>query len=168
MMRRLIASGLLLTTLVLPAAAQRGGGGRGAGAGDGGGPTTLEFSRLEILTQAFKLTKDQRDKVRALFDAAHKDAAPIRDGLARSRAAITAAIQGGKGQSDVDQAVKDYAAQATAMTALEMTALGRVLKTLEPAQAANSAGVQNAFFMVRGMFLSKGKWDVIPDGSYRY
>ena len=168
MMPRLVASLLLVTTLVLPAAAQRGGGGRGAGGGDGGGPTQLELSRLEILTQAFKLTKDQRDKVRALLDAAQKEAAPFRDGLTSTRATITAAIQGGKNQSEIDQAVKDYAAQATAMTALEMTALARVLQALDPTQAANAAAVQNAFFMVRGMFLSSRKWDVIPDGLHRY
>ena len=127
----------------------------------------LQLSRLEQLTVTFKLAKDQKQQVKALLDDAHKNAAPVRDGLTETRNAIAAAIQSGKNQNDIDGAVNSYAAQATAMTELEMRALARVLQTLDKDQAANAAGVQTAFFMVRGMFLSK-KWDVIPDGSYRY
>ena len=166
MTRRTILILLIAAAIATSAAAQRGG--RGGGGGDaGGGPMTLEFSRLETLTQSFKLTKDQKDKVKELFDEAQKNAAPMREGLAGTRTAISTAIQGGKSQADVDAAVNDYAAQATAMTALEMKALGRMLQLLDKEQGANAAAVQNAFFMIRGMFLSK-KWDVIPSGSYRY
>jgi Spy/CpxP family protein refolding chaperone len=163
--RRSVVIALLLAGVTTVAAAQRGG--RGGGDTGGGGQMTIELSRLGLLTQAFKLTKEQKDKVKALFDDAQTSAAPVRDGLARSRAAIAAAIQGGKSQAEIDDAVKGYAAQATAMTELEMKALARMLQTLDKEQAGNAAAVQNAFFMVRGMFLSK-KWDVIPDGSYRY
>jgi Spy/CpxP family protein refolding chaperone len=163
---RLALAAVLVAAVATAGFAQRGG--RGAGGGDtGGGQMTLEFSRLEQLTRTFKLTRDQKDKVKAFLDDAQKNAAPIRDGLTETRNAIAAAIQSGKDQKDIDEAVKGYATQATAMTELEMRALARVLQTLDPDQAANAAGVQTAFFMVRGMFLSK-KWDVIPDGSYRY
>ena len=166
-MRTALALASMLVAAVATAGfAQRGG--RGGGGGEtGGGQMTLELSRLELLTRTFKLTKDQKDKVKALFDDAQKNAAPVRDGLTETRNAIASAIQSGKSQHDIDEAVKGYAAQATAMTELEMRTLARVLQTLDKDQAANAAGVQTAFFMVRGMFLAK-KWDVIPDGSYRY
>jgi len=163
---RLVLAAVLVALVATAGFAQRGG--RGGGGGDtGGGQMTLELSRLEQLTVTFKLNKDQKQKVKALLDDAQKNAAPIRDGLTETRDAIAAAIQGGQAQNDIDKAVAGYAAQATAMTELEMRALARVLQTLDKDQAANAAGVQTAFFMVRGMFLSK-KWDVIPDGSYRY
>jgi hypothetical protein len=161
---RLVLAAVLVATVATSGVAQRGG--RGGGE-TGGGPMTLELSRLEQLTVTFKLTKDQKQSVKALLDDAQKNAAPIRDGLTETRNAIAAAIQGGKDQSEIDKAVTGYAAQVTAMTELEMRALARVLQTLDKDQAANAAGVQTAFFMVRGMFLAK-KWDVIPDGSYRY
>jgi Spy/CpxP family protein refolding chaperone len=167
MTRRATLIVLIVAAVATSAAAQRGGRGGGGGGDAGGGPMTMEFSRLETLTQSFKLTKDQKDKVKELFDEAQKNAAPMREGLAGTRTAISTAIQGGKSQADVDAAVKDYAAQATAMTALEMKALGRMLQLLDKEQGANAAAVQNAFFMIRGMFLSK-KWDIIPSGSYRY
>ena len=164
MSRRSAAIALLLAGLTTAVAAQRG----GRGGGDtGGGQMTIELSRLGLLTQAFKLTKEQKDTVKTLFDDAQTSAAPIRDGLTRTRAAIAAAIQGGKSQAEIDEAVRGYAAQATAMTEIEMKALAKMLQGLDKEQAGNAGAVQNAFFMVRGMFLSK-KWDVIPDGSYRY
>lgn len=165
MIARLIIAAVLAVGVVAGTHAQRGGG-RGGDTG-GGGPTTLEFSRLEILTQAFKLDKDQKASVKALLDAAHKTAAPLREGLVRTRAAISASIQAGKSQSEIDDGVKQYATQATAMTAVEMKALAQLLKTLQKEQT-NAAAVQTAFFLVRGMFLSDKKWDIIPDASYRY
>ena len=167
MIARLIIAAVLAAGVVADTHAQRGGGGRGGDTG-GGGPTTLELSRLEILTQAFKLDKDQKTSVKLLLDAAHKTAAPFREGLTRTRAAISAAIQAGKSQGDIDDGVKQYAAHATAMTAVEMKALAQLLKTLQKEQASNAAAVQTAFFLVRGMFLSDKKWDIIPDASYRY
>ena len=143
-----------------PAFAQgRGGGGARMSAG------AVSTGRLDSLEMSFKLTKDQKKAVKAILDDAHKSAAPVRDGLAKARAAIAAAVQANKGQADIDQAVKGYAEQASAMTAIEMKALGQVLKSLDKDQMANSAAVSSAFFMMRGAFLDNKKWDDIPDGK---
>ena len=78
MIPRLVLAAVLVALVATAGFAQRGG--RGGGGGDtGGGPMTLELSRLEQLTVTFKLTKDQKQKVRALLDDAQKNAAPIRD-----------------------------------------------------------------------------------------
>jgi hypothetical protein len=168
MIARVTAIGVLVAALTGAAFAQRGGGRGGGGGGDDFGGQPLELSRLELLTRAFKLNKDQKDKVKAMLDEAHKGAAPARDGLTRTRGAIAAAVQSGKSQAEIDEAVKSYAEQATAMTEIEMKALASVLRSVDPEMASNGASVQTAFFMFRGMFLNSKKWDLIPDGSYRY
>ena len=166
MIARATAIGVLAAAITAAGFAQGRGGGRGGGGDDFGGQA-LELSRLELLTRAFKLNKDQKDKVRAILDEAHKSAAPAREGLTRTRSAIAAAVQSGKSQAEIDDAVKGYGEQATAMTEIEMRALSNVLKAVDPEMASNGAAVQTAFYMFRGIFLNK-KWDLIPDGSYRY
>jgi Spy/CpxP family protein refolding chaperone len=161
---RVLTIGVLVAGLTSVTLAQRGAGGRGGGGDDFGGQP-LELSRMELLTRAFKLNKDQKDKIKAILDEAHKSAAPARDGLTRTRTAIAGAVQSGKSQAEVDAAVKSYAEQATAMTGIEMKALANVLKSVDPEMASNPASVQTAFFMFRGMFLNNKKWDLIP---YRY
>jgi Spy/CpxP family protein refolding chaperone len=157
----------LLTTLALVLVvsawpqAQRGGGRGGGGmpGGDGG----YQYSRLEILANAFALNKDQKKTVKGLLDDAHKAAAPTRDALASSHAAIGAAIAANKSQAEIDAAVKEYAKHAAAMTELEMKALAQVLTPLEPEQRTNGAAIRTAFFLMRGIFLDDKKWDAVPD-----
>jgi hypothetical protein len=141
--------------------AQRGGGGGGAGGASAAAP---DVSRLDSLESDFKLTKDQKKSIKTILDDDHKSAAPIREALARTRAAIAAAIQGGKGQAEIDSAVSAYAEQAAAMTALEMKALGQVLQALDQNQRSNTAAIRSAFFMMRGIFLDAKRWDEAPDG----
>ena len=144
-------------TLAAPIFAQRGGG-RGSG-----GSVTFQLTRLEILASGFSLNKDQKRAVKTILDDAHKSAAPVREGLTRTRAAIAAAIQASKEPTEVDRATSDYAEQAAAMTALEMTTLAQVIQTLDQAQRGNSAGIRTAFFLMRGIFLDKKRWDDVPD-----
>jgi Spy/CpxP family protein refolding chaperone len=123
-----------------------------------------EKSRLDTLDAAFTLTKEQKKSIKALLDDAHKSAAPAREGLTKTRAAIAAAIQGNKGQADIDAAVKAYAEQSAAMTAIEMKALADIMKAVDATQRANNAAVSSAFFLLRGAFLDSKRWDDIPDG----
>lgn len=151
------AAVVVAATLAAPIFAQRGGG-RG-----GGGSVTFQLTRLEILAAGFNLNKDQKRAVKTILDDAHKSAAPVREGLTRTRAAIAAAIQASKEQSEIDRAISDYAEQAAAMTVLEMTTLAQVIQTLDHAQRGNSAGIRSAFFLMRGIFLDKKRWDDVPD-----
>jgi hypothetical protein len=135
--------------------AQRGGG--------GAPPIPQALTRLNILESGFKLNKDQKKAVKTILDEAHKSAAPVREALTRTHAAIAAAIQSGKSQEIIDAAVNEYAQQAAAMAALEMQALAQVLQTLDQEQRANGAGVRSAFFLMRGIFLDNKRWDDVPD-----
>jgi hypothetical protein len=130
----------------------------------GGAPATpLEQTRLNILESGFKLNKDQKKAVKTILDEAHRSAAPVREALTRTHAAIAAAIQSSKSQEIIDAAVNEYAQQAAAMTALEMQALAQVLQTLDQEQRANGTGVRSAFFLMRGIFLDNKRWDDVPD-----
>ena len=160
MSRRGALVGLLAAVVVVAvfptrAFTQRGGG--------GAPPTPLEQTRLNILESAFTLNKDQKKAVKTILDEAHKSAAPVREALSTTHAAIAAAIQSNRSQEVVDAAVNEYAQQAAAMTAIEMQALAQVLQTLEQEQRANGAGVRSAFFLMRGIFLDNKRWDDVPD-----
>jgi hypothetical protein len=142
---------IAITIVVLAAAigeAQRGG--------------AFPFSRLESLEENFKLNGDQKKAVKAALDDAHKSAAPIRDALLKTHAALGAAVQAGASQADLDAAARAYGEQAAAMARIEMDALAKVLAIADP-DLKNSQAIQAAFFMARGMFLKNNKWDEIPE-----
>src|SRR5262245_44237265 len=83
-------------------------------------------SRLVSLEKAFELTKEQKNSIKALMDAAHKEALPIREGLMKTHAAIAAAVQAGKPQAEIDAASKAYGEQAALMAGAEMKALADI------------------------------------------
>jgi hypothetical protein len=130
----------------------------------GRGPTGVVLGRLEILNTLFTMKSDQKKDIKAWFDAAFKSMADTRAGLTSTRAALAAAIQAGKGQADIDAAAQAYAVHVTAMTDAEMTALARLIQRLEPEQRSNNASIATAFGLMRGIFVNKSKWDIIPDG----
>jgi len=153
----------LACALVVSLQAQRGGGGGGADP-----PMRLELGRLDTLADRFAMSKEQKDKTKAIIDAAHKAAAPIRAGLESTRAAIGTAIAAGKPQAEIDEAVSAYAEQATAMTAHEMKTLAEVLRLLPVEQRQRGTAMQEAFFMFRGIFLDERRWNIFADGFYGY
>ena len=143
--------------------AQRGGGRGRSGGETADGAEVYPPTRLQILETAFRLKKDQKKAIKAIMDEAHKSAAPIREGLISTRAAIAAAVEGNKSQAEIDAGVNDYAGQAAAMTAIEMKALAQVVQVLDAEQRGNAAGIRSAFFLMRGMFLDNKRWDDVPD-----
>ena len=153
----LLAAVVVVAAFPTRALTQRGGSGAAP-------PIPVEQTRLNIFESGFRLNKDQKKSVKTMLDDAHKSAAPVREALTRTHAAIGAAIQSGRSQADIEAAVNEYAQQAAAMTALEMKALAQLLQALEPEQRANAAGVRSAFFLMRGIFLDTKRWDDTPDG----
>lgn len=155
----ILAGAIVVTAMAAVPYAQRGGGG-GMPASQVGG---FQLSRLEMLTNDFQLTKDQKKAIKTLLDDAHKNAATTRDSLFNAHAAIATGIAANKGQAEIDAAVKQYGQQAAAMATLEMKTLAQVLQQLEPAQRANQAAVRSAFVLMHGVFLDSKKWDAVPD-----
>lgn len=146
---------LLLSVILLAgvAAAQ----GRGGGSRNGGGnnmPSTgpARISRLDMLGQFLSLTKDQKKDVKTIMDDGQKEAAPLHDQLSKARAQVAAAIQAGKSQDEIGQAIKAYADIQAQMAAIEMKAFAGIYKDLDSAQQQNAPRL---FAMMNGVF--KGK-----------
>jgi Spy/CpxP family protein refolding chaperone len=159
----ILIAGLAAAVMVTAVSAQRGGGGGGASNLQVGGDTGRKLSRLELMTKALALDDDQTKQFKAAFDEGQKNAAPIKLALVDAHAAIGAAIQGAKGQAEIDKAVLEYANQSAAMTSVEVKSLAAAMKSLKPEQLANEKGVDSILGMLHGIFL--GKWDSVPDGK---
>ena len=134
------------------------GGGRGGGGGGGLAPQAgpVIKNHMEMLSDALQLSKEQKKDVKALMDASHKEATPLRDQLVKGRAQIAAAIQGGK-QEEIDGAVKSYSQVDAQMSAIEMKAFAGIYKTLDAEQKQKA---RNVFMMMTGIFTRKNWVDV--------
>jgi hypothetical protein len=152
MFLKLLLSGILATTLAF---AQRGGGGGGSGGG-GIDMSAMQMgqvqSRLDRITNALKLTKDQKKEVKTTLDEAHKEAAPLRDQLVKSRLAIGQAIQDGKSQDEINQLINSHAVLESQMAGIELKAFAKIYKGLEKDQQTTVAPV---FLMMKGIFSEK-------------
>ncbi len=134
-----------------------GGGGSGRGGGRNGnmslpslGPS--HTTRLEMMSNILKLNKDQKKQVKAIMDDGQKQAAPLRDELAKDRDRIAETVASGGDQAAVDQAVKAYAEAEGRMARLELEAFAKVYKMLDGDQKSKTAPV---FQMMAGIFLNK-------------
>jgi hypothetical protein len=161
--RSILVSGLVTLVAIPTLSAQRGGGRGGGSEIQPGGTSGAKASRLEIMTKAFTLDADQVKQFRDAFDAGQKEAVPVKLALQQAHAAIGAAIQGAKGQAEIDSAVREYATQAATMNSIEVKSLAAAMKSLHPEQLEKKASVDGAFSLLHGMFL--GKWDSVPDGK---
>jgi hypothetical protein len=145
---RLLLAGILAASL---ASAQRG----GKGGGQASGPIMPMNSapnKLEILTDTFKLNKDQKKMVKTVLDEGQKEAAPLRDEAAKSRQAIGEAISAGKSQDEIDKLVKSHADVESQMAGVEMKAFARIFKELDKEQQPRA---QVLFQMMNGIFKNK-------------
>jgi len=124
-------------------------------------------NRLDSLATDLGLTDVQKKEAKTLLDATYKDAAPVRQRLATTRAAVVLAVTASKPPAELQAAASAYAADVAAMTEIEMTALARVLKMLTDEQnaAVKTNGIRGPFFLVRGMFLDDKKWNTTPEDA---
>jgi len=144
---RLLLSGILAVTL---ASAQRGGGGKGASSA----PIMMsnQPDKLAMLTDTFKLNKDQRKLVKTVLDEGQKDTLPLRDEAIKSRLAIGEAISAHKSQDEIDQLVKGHAAIESQMADIEMKAFVKIYQGLDKEQQPRA---QMLFQMMNGIFKNK-------------
>src|ERR1022692_2194105 len=150
MLSRILLAGLVASTLAF---AQRGGGGRGGSNMSGG----VGETRMDRLTSALKLSKDQRKEIKAAMDDAQKQATPIYQQLPKSHLAIAQAIVAGRSQEEIDKAVHHQAELETQIASIELHAFAKAVIWLEPDQ--KQPGIPLIFAMVRGVFNGKN-WNV--------
>ena len=144
---RLLLAGVLAASL---ASAQRGG--KGGGSSPMSIPMDSTPNKLEMLTNTFKLSKDQKKLVKTVLDEGQKEAAPVRDEAAKSRQAIGAAVSAGKSQDEIDKLVKSHADIESQMAGIEMRAFARIFKELDKEQQPRA---QVLFQMMNGIFKNK-------------
>jgi hypothetical protein len=155
MLKRILLTGLLVAAVAL---AQRGGGGGGGGGKGGesmggmGGGGFARVDRLDTISSMMKLTKDQKKMVKATLDESQKEAAPIREQLAKGRKAIAEAVVAG-GQDGLASAVNSYAAAEGQMTTIELKAFAKIYPTLDKEQQQGARDFYSR--ILPGMF--KGK-----------
>ena len=145
---RLLLAGILAATL---ASAQRGGGG---GRGASSAPIMMGNTpdKLAMLTDTFKLNKDQKKMVKTVLDEGQKDATPLREEAIKSRLAIGEAISAHKSQDEIDQLVKSHAAIESQMADIEMKAFVKIYQGLDKDQQPRA---QVLFQMMSGIFKNK-------------
>jgi hypothetical protein len=163
MFYKLLFTGILATSLVL--AQGRGGGGMGGGgdegSGMGGGSRGGEaggiqmprvVNRMDQMSEALKLNKEQKKEVKTILDEGQKEAAPLRDQLMKSQLAIGEAIQGGKSQDDLKPLINSEAGLQAQMAGIELNAFAKIYKLLDKEQQPQTRGV---FPMMKGIFDGK-------------
>jgi len=167
MFRRLVLVGFLTVGLVSVAPAQRGpqggggfGGDEGGGGGFGGAPGGFggpgggryQENRLEKITDMLKLSKEQKSGTKEIFDAAQKEAAPVREGLQKARATLATAYLEKQSQAQIDQLVTSYANLEVQMANIELKAFAKLAETLKPDQQKR---VGQVFLQMAGMFAGR-------------
>jgi Spy/CpxP family protein refolding chaperone len=151
MLNRILLAGLLGSALAF-AQGGRGGGGGGRG---GSNMPSMPFSgtKLDRMSDALKLSKDQKRDVKAAMDDAQKEATPIHDQMVQGRLSIAEAIAAGKSQEEIDKAVHGEADLDTQMTSIELHAFAKAVSVLEADQ--KQRGIRMIFDMVHGAFNGK-------------
>jgi Spy/CpxP family protein refolding chaperone len=161
MMRTLLLTGILLTTVAF---AQRGVGGgeeMGGGMGEGGGArgglslpsiSPSRMSRLDTMAAILKLNKEQKKQVKSIMDEGQKQGAAVRDEIAKRREQLGEAIASGKSQDEISQAVKAYAELEGQMARIELDAFAKIYQLLDNEQRSKTAPI---FQMIAGIFMNK-------------
>jgi heavy-metal resistance protein len=150
---------LLLSIILLAgvAAAQGRGGSRNSGMSNNLPSVGTRINRLDMLGQFLNLSKDQKKDVKTIMDDGQKEASPLHDQLSKARAQVAAAIQAGKSQDEINQAIKGYAEIQTQMTAIEMKAFAGIYKDLDSSQQQQASRL---FALMSGVFKGKNWMEV--------
>ncbi|GEM_PF-3540580 len=154
MLSRILFAGLVIAVSCF---AQRSGGSRGPQGQDDGGFAALsarpyQESRLDRFAELLRLNKDQKNGAKQIFDAAQKEAEPVRGELQKGRVAIATAYLNRQPQPEIDQVIAAYANSLAQMTAIETRAFARLCESLTPDQQKRAGA---AFQLMAGMFAGR-------------
>jgi hypothetical protein len=162
MLYKLILTGILAGTLMF---AQRGGGGGRGASGGGGNMPSIPFgggSRLDRISEALKLTKDQKKDLKVTLDDAQKQAAPVHDQLMKGRDAIAEAVAAGKSPDEITQLVAANSALDAQIAGIELKAFVTIFKGLDKDQQTKP-GMPMIFQGMKGIFNGKN-WNSPEEG----
>lgn len=153
MLGRVLLAAILAAALA--SAQGRGGGGGKKGGGGGGGASEFGpriINRVDTISEMLKLSKDQKKELKSTMDEAQKEAAPIRDQMAKSRLEIGDAVATSKSPEEIHKLTTALGELQAQMTEIELKAFTKVYKGLQGEQVNASAGL---FTMMKGIFSGK-------------
>jgi len=148
---RILLAGLLAATLIFAQGRKSGGGGgRGGDMSPQGnfGPT----SRLDRIADNLKLSKDQKKDLKAAFDEAQKEAAPVNEQMLKARLAIGEAVAAGKSTDEVAKACDAEGQLESQMAVIEIRAFAKAVEGFDNDQKQRAGML---FQMMRGLFANK-------------
>ena len=156
MFLRIVLTAILAVTLA-PAQGRKGGRGGGGGGGeDGGFGLPRGTSKFDMVSEMLKLNKDQKKDFKTAMDDGQKEAAPVRDQLAKARLALGDAVAASKAD-EVEKQTASVAALEAQMAEVEMKTFAKVYKSLDKEQIQGSGRL---FQMMKGIFAEKN-WNTI-------
>ena len=120
-----------------------------------GAPAMARPEPLDQLANMLKLNKDQKRDLKAILDETQKEVTPLRDSMAKSREQIGAAIEAGKSQAEIEQAVKGYADLEAQVSGAEAKAFSKMFAGLDADQKANPQTLVNSLMFLHEIFKRK-------------
>ncbi|HEY1495068.1 MAG TPA: hypothetical protein VGF49_11025 [Candidatus Solibacter sp.] len=156
MLPKILAVGLLASTMLF---AQRGGGGGGGSRGGGSNMPSVGFggsTPFDRVSDNLKLSKDQKKDFKTAMDEGQKLATPVHEEILKTRQQIAEAVAAGKSSEEL---VKNEGLLEAQMTEIEMRAFVKVAETLEDDQKPRAGML---FQMMRGIFAKKN-WNTLEN-----
>jgi len=98
-------------------------------------------NRLETISEQLRLDKDQKKQLKSFFDAAAKEAAPVRDQIRRNRQEMAVAMAAGKSEAEINEIAAKQAPLVAQMLAVETKAFGQVVGILKDDQKKRAGAV---------------------------
>jgi len=141
--------------------AQRGGGGNRNNPDMMGQPAASRPEPLDQLATLLKLNKDQKKDVKSILDDTQKEITPLRDNMAKNREQIATVIEAGKGQEEIDQAVKSFSDLEAQITGVEAKAFSKIFAGLDADQKANAQALVSSLMFLHEVFRRKN-WNTQP------
>ncbi len=162
MVIRLLLAALLAAGLV-SAQGKKGGGGGGMGGMDM--PRMPRQSRLDMIADKLKLSKEQKEEAGKIFDSAQEKATPLNEQIRNGRGRVTEMLLSGKNSGpDWDNLMKAFTAVLAQEEAIETGAFQKVYASLDDKQKAKAAPVFED--LIAGMFAGRD-WKRAPAGGSR-
>ncbi len=155
MVGRFVLAGILAAGLLC---AQKGGKGGGGGSNMGGGmgmPRPQQQSKMDILADKLKLSKEQKDQVLNIMNAAAETAGPISSQINQGRGLIVQAmVQGQDNTDDFKKLMAAYTNALAQMDNIEATAYAKIYALLKPNQQKAASQVFDE--IMAGIFMRSG------------
>ncbi|HWC97112.1 MAG TPA: Spy/CpxP family protein refolding chaperone [Candidatus Sulfopaludibacter sp.] len=141
---------------------KKGGGSKGGGA-DMNMTGGRRQTRLDMIAEKLKLSKEQRDEVTKIFDNAQENTTPLNDQIRNGRGKITEMLISGKNSGEQwDGLMKAFTSVMAKREEIETEAFQKVVASLEEKQKKNAPVVFDE--LMAGMF-EGGNWRRPPAGA---